>query len=125
MHNNDVERICCLLDEAQLGEYDSLLDTYAEAFDADRVAHAPIPDFSVVDRQTLHETILSFLDESKAASERVVVHCSAGSGRTGHVLALWVATDRDWSVEDAVMEVRRMGRRPLEAASRDDLRALL
>jgi len=125
VQDRDVERVCCLLDETQLNEYDNLLNTYVAGFGADRVAHAPIGDFSVVDRRTLHETILPFLDASKAASERVVVHCSAGSGRTGHVLALWLAHDRGCSIEDAVAEVRRMGRRPLEAASRADLRALL
>nr|WP_222844855.1 protein-tyrosine phosphatase family protein [Haloplanus rubicundus] len=125
MQERDVERVCCLLDETHLSEYDDLLDTYAAAFGEDRVTHASIEDFSVVDRRTLHETILPFLDASNAASERVVVHCSAGSGRTGHVLALWLAHDRGCSIEDAVAEVRRMGRRPLEAASRADLRALL
>jgi len=125
MVDQDIERVCCLLDDTQLSEYRNLLGTYADVFGAERVSHAPIRDFSVVDRQTLHGTILPFLDGSESASERVIVHCSAGSGRTGHVLALWLAHDRGWSVEDAVTEVRRMGRRPLEAASRDDLRDLL
>ncbi|MEF8938070.1 MAG: hypothetical protein V5A32_08970 [Halovenus sp.] len=39
MQDRDVERVCCLLDETPLSEYDGLLDTYAAAFGADRVTH--------------------------------------------------------------------------------------
>ena len=63
MQDRDVERVCCLLDETQLSEYDDPLDTYAAAFGEDRVTHAPIEDFSVVDRRTLHETIVELVVE--------------------------------------------------------------
>lgn len=121
MDRQGIERVCCLLDDHHLTEYDDLLQTYREHFGPTNVCHAPIPDFTVVESTTLHETILPFLETSVEQSEPVVVHCSAGSGRTGHVLALWLVHGRGYDLDDAIQAVTQSGRNPLEAASRDDL----
>jgi protein-tyrosine phosphatase len=58
------------------------------------------------------------------------VHCSGGSGRTGHILAAWLVHHRGLSVDDALDAVISTGRNPWEAvhcgnATEEQLRCLL
>ena len=71
----------------------------------------------MADISTLKEKILPFLGDSDAKQERVVVHCSGGSGRTGHVLAAWLVYGRGFEVEDALSEVNKRERDPREAVN--------
>jgi protein-tyrosine phosphatase len=113
MKQNGIRRVCCLIDDAS-----ELLDAYAQAFGAARVLHAPIEDFSYATRERLTEDILPFLFEADAAGEPVVVHCWAGSGRTGHVLAAWLVAGRGVAPAQApelVVNIAEVMRNPYEA----------
>jgi protein-tyrosine phosphatase len=125
LDNRGITRVCCLLDDPQLGLYDGLLETYRGHFGIDYVCHAPLSDYTVVAPRTYHGTIAPFLHEATNHNDRVVVHCSAGQGRTGHLLALWVAEKYDWGIKQAVQAVQATGRSPLEAATLDELRDIL
>jgi len=125
-----IERVLCLLTGRQLDRHDANVGRYREAFGADRVKHAPVPDHHLPEADLLREEVLPFLREADDAGEPVVVHCLAGIGRTGHVLAAWLVHARDYAPVAAVDTVREMGRDPGEAvkrgnASRQDLLALL
>ena len=51
--------------------------------------HLPVPDFHPPSPEQL-ALALRFIDEHRACGEAVAVHCLAGQGRTGSVLAAWL-----------------------------------
>jgi protein-tyrosine phosphatase len=99
----------------QLACYDNLLLAYQAAFGEQAVCHAPVLDYDPVPTELMQDTIRPFLSEADARGEQAVVHCSAGQGRTGQVLALWLAIERGYSVDDAIRTVSAQGRAPLES----------
>lgn len=132
MKQQGMKRICCLLPENQLKYYDdiNLLKLYCKEFGQDNICWADIEDFHLCDIDNLKEIIIPFLKESGIKGEKVVVHCSGGSGRTGHVLAAWLVYRHGFSINQALLTVKKMGRNPCEAvdcesATKDELCALL
>jgi protein-tyrosine phosphatase len=128
-----MRRVVCLLDYSQLAYYRALsgglIVRYNESFGSENVLSAPIQDYELCTAKNL-DLIMEFLDESQTRNLRTVVHCSGGSGRTGHVLAAWLVHSRNLAPIAAIEAIKATGRDAEEAvkagnATADELNALL
>jgi len=128
MQKYGVKRVVCLLPKSQFAYYRvDLLESYREAFGSNHILHGPIEDFHLTTLTNL-KSVLGFLEESEKLSKKVVVHCSAGIGRTGLVLAAWLVHARGFGVPEAIEAIKKSEppRNPLEAVgtpgiTRDDV----
>lgn len=73
-----------------------------------KVVHFPIPDFGVPPLQELVELIDQILEIGSDPHNRILIHCRAGRGRTGMVLACLVRKANGGSGIDAIDWVRRI-----------------
>jgi protein-tyrosine phosphatase len=115
MQNQGIQRVCCLLPKTQLTRYSDLLGTYQKVFGIDQVCWAPIEDFSFATLEILTHDILPFLAIAQQQNQKVVVHCSGGIGRTGHILAAWLVVGHGLSSQQAINLVKKTGKNPHEA----------
>ncbi len=115
LRERDIQRVCCLLTRNQLDRYSNLLGDYRQAFGMSQVCWAPIEDFSLATPEIMIDRILPFLATADQQQEKVVVHCSGGIGRTGHILAAWLVAGRGFDRESAISAVQQTGRNPYEA----------
>ncbi|MGI0487894.1 protein-tyrosine phosphatase family protein [Pantanalinema rosaneae CENA516] len=104
-----------MLPASQLTRYTNLLDVYQQTFGRDRVCWIPIEDFHLATPDILIHQILPFLATADQTNQKVVVHCSGGIGRTGHVLAAWLVAGRGLAPKAAIAAVKQTGRNPYEA----------
>ncbi|AFY94941.1 protein-tyrosine phosphatase family protein [Chamaesiphon minutus] len=115
MQIQGVQKICCLLPESHLNRYANLLDVYRQSWGNDALCWAPIDDFCLVELEVLVDRILPFLTAADRHQARVVVHCSGGVGRTGHILAAWLVAGRGFARQRAIESVLKTGKNPYEA----------
>jgi atypical dual specificity phosphatase len=79
-----------------------------------RGLHLPVDDFQAPTTAQMLDA-LAFLDEARATGSPVAVHCLAGQGRTGTVLAAYLIRG-GLSSEQAIAEVRAICPGAIEAS---------
>ncbi len=78
------------------------------------VHYLPIDDMGVPDADALEES-LDWMEERIAAGGKVFIHCRFGMGRTGTVLACWLAR-RGLRLEDVVRDTKNIRAKPFSFA---------
>ena len=130
MKSHGIVRGCCLLEPGGLqrwtGTGPGLLELYRRELGAEAVLHAPIVDYTTCDPALFLGSILPFLEAGEREGNKTVVHCMAGFGRTGQVLAAWLVAAQGLAVDDAVERVKNAGafRDPLQASVPEGLKFL-
>lgn len=118
MKKQGISRVVCLLSEEELELYPTLeaglLGVYAGVFGPDNVLWAPTPDKHLLNSEVVRH-LCYFLHASAAQSQKTVIHCSAGLGRTGQALAAWLIYHYNLSERKAIKQVEELNRSPMEA----------
>lgn len=83
-----------------------------------RYLHLPVVDFSAPALEQMDE-FCRFVDEVRADGGAVLVHCRAGMGRTGTMLAAYLIREGA-AAEDAIREVRRRRPGSIETGPQED-----
>jgi atypical dual specificity phosphatase len=82
-----------------------------------KLLHLPVVDMSAPTQAQLEEAT-RFLDEAIEGGGRAVVHCLAGQGRTGTVLAAYLVSKGE-EPEEAIHRVRRARPGSIETAEQE------
>jgi len=81
--------------------------------------HIPIADFTAPSREQVEEFV-NIVRSARSENRKVVVHCHAGMGRTGTMVACYlVSVGR--SSSDAIAEVRRIRPGSIETYAQESL----
>lgn len=67
--------------------------------------HVPTPDFTAPDMDQI-DSAVEFIHERIVSKKAVMVHCAAGMGRAGTILACYLVKYEDYTAKDAIEKVR-------------------
>ena len=87
-----------------------------DMFDGINLYNLKIEDFSTPSQDVVN-TFFQITEKALEKDEPVLVHCWAGCGRTGTMLALWLMRFEGMTADDAINEVRRIRPCALETPS--------
>ncbi|MHA2172761.1 MAG: phosphatase domain-containing protein [Candidatus Kariarchaeaceae archaeon] len=100
----------------------TIINLTEEAYSVDNftIYHIPIPDFDV----PTMDQIKQFWTVSETHSKRndpLLVHCLAGCGRTGTMLAIWLLLNKEYPTSDeAIQAIRKLRPCSIELLDQED-----
>jgi len=83
------------------------------------VKHIPIRDFEAPTLEQI-EDFVAFAENARSEGKKLVVHCDAGIGRTGTMLACYLVS-KGYNAADAIEEVRAKRPGSLETIEQEEV----
>ena len=83
------------------------------------VKHIPVRDFEAPTLEQI-ENFVVFAEKARSEGKKLVVHCDAGIGRTGTMLACYLVS-KGFSAADAIEEVRTKRPGSLETIEQEEV----
>ena len=80
--------------------------------------HVPVPDMDIPTVEQVDE-VMSVIDKAKASNMGVAVHCLAGKGRTGTILAAYFVR-QGLSADEAIRKVRDLRPGSIEVPEQEE-----
>lgn len=80
--------------------------------------HLAIEDFGAPNMEELVQAI-DFIDQQISSGRPVMVHCAAGKGRTGAVLAAYLVKKQNLTAEQAIEKIRSMRPGSVQSVSQE------
>jgi len=68
--------------------------------------HVPTPDLTAPDMEQI-DLAVEFIHKNINDNQAVMVHCAAGMGRAGTILACYLVKYQKFSAEDAIKKIRK------------------
>jgi len=68
--------------------------------------HVPTPDFNAPDMDRI-DSAVDFINEQIKNDQAVMVHCAAGMGRAGTILACYFVKYKKFSADEAIKKIRK------------------
>ena len=83
------------------------------------VKHIPVRDFEAPTLEQIQDFV-AFAEKARSEGKKLVVHCEAGIGRTGTILACYLVS-KGYNATDAIEEVRAKRPGSLETSEQEEV----